>query len=141
VSVLAEVARRAAADSPLWLEALVHEDAPPAFAGACPPSHLLGIEMIYEGYLLHGGRSRLFSHDDPDLALLTGDYLYAAGLAEICATGDLEAVRDLAELISACARAQAEGQADQAALWRDTVAEIGRRRAFVVAAPPPGTSG
>ena len=126
MSVLAEVARRAAADSPLWLEALVHEDAPPAFAGACPPSHLLGIEMIYEGYLLHGGRSRLFSHDDPDLALLTGDYLYAAGLREICATGDLEAVGALAALISRCARNQGDGSGGDDALWDETVASLSR---------------
>jgi len=128
VSVLAEVARRAAADSPLWSAALVARDGQPEFAGSCPGSHLLGVEMIYEGYLLHRGRSRLFSQEDPELALLTGDYLYAAGLTEICSTGDLDAVRELAELISACARAQAEGELDQAGLWRDTVARLGAAR-------------
>jgi hypothetical protein len=127
VSVLAEVARRAAADSPLWRAALVRDDGPPAFAGACPESHVLGVEMIYEGYLLHRGRSRLFSHEDADLALLTGDYLYAAGLAEVCGTGDLDAVQELAALISACARGQAEGDGDEAELWRRTVARIGQR--------------
>ena len=84
--------------------------------------------MIYEGYLLHRGRSRLFSQADPELALLTGDYLYAAGLTEICATGDLDAVRELAELISACAHSQAEGDGDQAQLWRETVARLGAVR-------------
>jgi hypothetical protein len=128
MSVLAQVARRAAADSPLWRAALVAHDATPEFEGSCPGSHLLGVEMIYEGYLLHRSRSRLFSQDDPDLALLTGDYLYAAGLTEICATGDLNAVRDLAELISACARGQAEGEPDQAGLWRETVARLGTVR-------------
>jgi hypothetical protein len=133
VSVLAEVARRAAADSPLWRDALVRRDAPPVFVDACPDSHLLGVEMIYEGYLLHRGRSRLFSHDDADLALLTGDYLYAAGLAEVCATGDLEAVRELAALISACARGQAEGDGDEAERWQRTVARIGQRRPVALA--------
>jgi hypothetical protein len=128
VSVLAEVAQRAAADSPLWRDSLVAADAQPEFAGACPASHLLGVEMIYEGYLLHRGRSRLFSHDDPDLALLTGDYLYAAGLVEICATGDVDAVRELAELISACARSQAEGDGDEAGLWRAAMSRLGAAR-------------
>ncbi|MGN6380810.1 MAG: hypothetical protein ACTHNU_17800 [Gaiellales bacterium] len=128
MSILREVARRAAADSPLWRASLVRDDAPAQFEGRCPSSHLLGVEMIYEGYLLHRGRSRLFSHDDPDLALLTGDYLYAAGLTEICTTGDLDAVRDLAELISACACSQAEGTDDAPELWERTVAGLAASR-------------
>jgi hypothetical protein len=127
VSVLREVADRAAAESPLWAEALLPpaEAGTPRFAGRCPDRHLLGVEMIYEGYLLHYGRSRLFSQADPDLALLTGDYLYAAGLREICATGDLGAVRALAGLISRCARNQGDGRGgDDAALWDETVAGL-----------------
>ena len=81
--------------------------------------------MIYEGHLLHRGRSRLFSQADPDLALLTGDHLYAAGLREICASGDLAAVGALAELISACARDQGDGRLDtDEALWDATVAGL-----------------
>jgi hypothetical protein len=127
VSVLREVADRAAAESPLWAGALLPaaEAGQPRFAGRCPDQHLLGVEMIYEGYLLHYGRSRLFSQADPDLALLTGDYLYAAGLREICATGDLGAVGALAGLISRCARNQGDGHgADDAALWDETVAAL-----------------
>ncbi|HEX5261755.1 MAG TPA: hypothetical protein VFW18_09780 [Gaiellales bacterium] len=117
MTVLAEVARRAAAESPLWAGALVATDGETAFAGVCPDGHLLGLEMIYEGHLLHRGRSRLFSQDDRDLALLTGDYLYAAGLVEVCRTGDLEAVRALAELISETSRAAAEGDPEDRSLW------------------------
>jgi hypothetical protein len=127
VSVLAEVADRAAAESPLWAGALVPSarSGRARFAGRCPDQHLLGVEMIYEGYLLHYGRSRLFSQADADLALLTGDYLYAAGLREICATGDLGAVEALATLISRCARNQGDGRgADDAALWDETVAGL-----------------
>jgi hypothetical protein len=127
VSVLQEVADRAAAESPLWAGALLPRAAAgkPRFAGRCPEHHLLGVEMIYEGYLLHYGRSRLFSQADPDLALLTGDYLYAAGLREICASGDLVAVEALAQLISRCARNQGDGRAaDDAALWDETVAAL-----------------
>ena len=127
MSVLREVADRAAADSPLWERALLPDARAgrPHFAGRCPERHLLGVEMIYEGYLLHYGRSRLFSQADADLALLTGDYLYAAGLSEICATGDLQAVGALATLISRCARNQADGAGDaDPALWDETVAAL-----------------
>ena len=118
--VLDEIRTRAAADSPLWAAALVDGDAPPpAFAGRLPASHLLGVEMIREGYLMHHGQARLFSQDDADLSLLTGDYLYAAGLVEICGTGDLAAVETLAELIAACSRARGEGRplAEDEPLW------------------------
>jgi len=127
VSVLRAVADRAAADSPLWARALLPRPRTvrPRFADTCPERHLLGVETIYEGYLLHYGRSRLFSQDDADLALLTGDYLYAAGLSEICATGDLPAVQALAALISGCARNQGDGAgAKDAALWDETVASL-----------------
>jgi hypothetical protein len=129
VSVLQEVADRAAADSALWARALLPSSgaATPRFRGRCPERHLLGVEMIYEGYLLHYGRSRLFSQADADLALLTGDYLYAAGLSEICATGDLAAVDALADLISRCARNQGDGAAaDDPALWEATIALLGQ---------------
>ena len=127
MSVLREVADRAAAESPLWAGALLPaaKAGEPRFAGRCPDRHLLGVEMIYEGYLLHYGRSRLFCQNDADLALLTGDYLYAAGLREICATGDLGAVGALAALISSCARNQGDGRgADDAALWDETVRSL-----------------
>ena len=98
MSVLETVAERAAAASPLWAAALLPEPRGDLrFSGRCPDRHLLGVETIYEGYLLHHGTSRLFEQDDRELALLTGDYLYAAGLREICATGDLHAVGALAD--------------------------------------------
>ncbi len=125
--VLDEIRTRAAADSPLWAAALVEGEAPqPAFAGRLPASHLLGVEMIREGYLMHHGRARLFSQDDPDLSLLTGDYLYAAGLVEICGTGDLAAVETLAELIAACSRARGERRplAEDEALWDTALAKL-----------------
>ena len=41
---------------------------------------------------------------DADLALLAGDYLYALGLERLAALGDLEAVRELSDLISLSAQ-------------------------------------
>jgi len=125
VSVLEQIQARAAADSPLWASALLPGDAPAAeYQGRCPDSHLLGVEMIREGYLLHGGRSRLFAQADRDLALLTGDYLYAAGLVEICGMGDLAAVAALAELISDCASDRGEGVGDDEDRWTATLAAL-----------------
>ncbi len=127
MTVLAEIARRAAADSPLWAGALRSGDAPqPRFAGRSPDRYLLGDEMILEAYLLHYGQSRLFRQDDAYLALLTGDYLYAAGLVEICGTGDLRAVADLAELISRCAVRRGDATpGDDDDLWERTVSSLG----------------
>jgi hypothetical protein len=124
---MAEIRRRTAADSPLWAQALLPGDVPDAdFADRCPATHLLGVEMIREGYLLHRGRSRLFRQDDQDLALLTGDYLYAGGLVEICQTGDIDAVVALARLISRASRDLGEGDVRSGErLWAETVAGLG----------------
>ena len=78
------------------------------------------VEAIREGWLLHSeGRGRLVAPDDPDLALLAGDRLYALGLEKLAAAGDLDAIRALADVISQCAQSHAEGDpslADEA--WR-----------------------
>ena len=78
------------------------------------------VEAIREGWLLHSeGRSRTLAPDDPDLALLGGDRLYALGLERLAADGDLAAIRLLADLISECARSHAEGDPNLAhAAWR-----------------------
>ncbi len=125
--VMEQIRRRAAAESPLLAGALRGGDAPePRYAGRCPERYLLGVEMIREGYMLHDGSSALFGQDDPDLALLTGDYLYAAGLVEICATGDVAAVRTLARLIAECSarRGDRDVQSDEP-LWDEAVAALG----------------
>jgi hypothetical protein len=78
----------------------------------------LVVELIREGYLVHYGAGRLVRTDDPDLALLAGDRLYALGLARLAALGDLAAVARLADLIAACAEAHAAGEPELAeAAW------------------------
>ena len=74
----------------------------------------LVVAAVREGHLLHLGRPEVVTGADPDLALLAGDRLYALGLEKLAAMGDLEAVGVLAGLISACARAQAEGRPELA---------------------------
>jgi hypothetical protein len=67
------------------------------------------LEAIYEAYLTHYGSPRAFETMDSDLALLAGDSLYALGLERLAEAGDLDAVGELASLISACAQAESEG--------------------------------
>jgi hypothetical protein len=89
-----------------------------------PPSRWEGeraftLEAVYEGFLLHYREPRAFEGMDPDLGLLAGDSLYALGLERLAEAGDLAAVAALADLISACAQAQAEGRPEEAErLWR-----------------------
>lgn len=81
-------------------------------------ARLFVLEAVYEGYLLHYGRPRLFEGMDEDLRLLAGDALYALGLARLAESGDLPAVAELADLISRSAQVHAEGRGDEAAaLW------------------------
>lgn len=123
------LAAEAAAESPLWAESLRPVDERenvPVFSLLCEEQFALGVETIYEGYLLHYGRSRLFDPADADTALLLGDYLYAHGLVRVAATGSVSAVHDLAELISLCAQARADGRNGEAAAWAATAALLGR---------------
>jgi hypothetical protein len=78
------------------------------------------VEAVREGYLLHYDEPRLLGGVDPGLALLAGDYLYALGLECLAGLGDLDAVRELAGLISLSALIHADGPAAGAtadALW------------------------
>jgi hypothetical protein len=84
------------------------------------------LEMILEGSLLHYGAPRLVRGADPDLALLLGDQLYALGLARLAELGDLDAVAELADLISLLAQARAASDRALAdAVWQAGAAAIG----------------
>ena len=123
-----EIAAGAASDSALWADALLPVEErllEPVFSPLAPPELGLGLETIYEGYLVHYGRSRLFGPAGTDTALLLGDYLYAHGLVRVAATGNVAAVADLAELISMCAQARAEGRNGDGAAWAATAARLG----------------
>jgi hypothetical protein len=83
------------------------------------------VEAIREGYLQHYSSGRVVKPDDPDLALLAGDRLYALGLERLAAIGDLEAVAELADVIALCAQAHAEGDASRAdAIWAAGAAAV-----------------
>ena len=125
-----EIASGAAAESTLWADALrptAQREAEPVFSPLLADGRFaLGVETIYEGYLLHYCRSRLFSPPDEDVALLLGDALLAHGLVRVAATGSVEAVGDLAELLSLCAQARADGLDGDAAAWAATCALLGQ---------------
>ena len=91
--------------------------------------YALVVEAVREGYLLHYEQPRLLAGHDPDLALLAGDYLYALGLDRLAALGDTRAVAILSDLISDCARRQAEGDVDSIPdLWREAAASVSTGR-------------
>jgi hypothetical protein len=88
--------------------------------------YALVVEAVREGYLLHYEEPRLLAGHDSDLALLAGDYLYALGLDRLAALEDTRAVAVLSDLISDCARLQAEGETAKIEnLWRQAAEEIG----------------
>ena len=108
-----------AAAGPALVGYAVGEPRADRFSGlAADPTRGFVLEAVYEGYLMHYGRPRLFAGMDPDLRLLAGDALYALGLSRLAESGDLEAVAELSDLISRSAQAQAEGRAGEAeAMW------------------------
>jgi hypothetical protein len=126
--VFDEIAEAAAAESPLWRSALrpaSEWERRTVFSALAPSPYALGLETIYEGYLVHYGRSRLFAPADRDTGVLLGDYLYAHGLVRIAETGDVNAVGDLAELISRCAQLRAEGLDGDGEEWASTSSSLG----------------
>ncbi len=94
--------------------AAVVPDAPADGAGP----YGMVLAAIREGHEQHYGEGRVVRTEDRDLALLAGDRLYALGLALLADRGDLRAVGVLADLISECASAHAEGAPARAeAAW------------------------
>ena len=85
---------------------------PDRFASMANDSRAYVLDAVYEGYLLHYGEPRAFVRMEPDLRLLAGDALYAHALARLAELGDMEAVEELADLISLCAWAEAAGRRD-----------------------------
>jgi hypothetical protein len=124
------IAAQARVESPLWAQAL--RDPPdwePIFSPLAPAHLTLGLETIYEAYLVHYGGSRLFESPGDEERVLLGDYLYAQGLVSVAQAGGVEAVAVMADLISTCAAlraagADSDGDGDA---WIDAVRVLGGR--------------
>ena len=84
------------------------------------------VETIYEGYLLHYDAPRVVRPPEADLGLLAGDRLYALGLARLVKLGDIEAVAELADVITLSALAHAGGNPELAeAVWMAGARAVG----------------
>lgn len=79
----------------------------------------LGVELIYEGWAMHAGAPRLteIAEGEEGLALLIGDWCYAAGLCEVADTGHLDAVAQLAALVADLSASNDELPAQLEARW------------------------
>jgi hypothetical protein len=120
------IAIEAERESSLWHDALrLEPEREPVFSPLGEERYALGLETIYEGYLVHYGHPRLFDPVDEDTALLLGDYLYAHGLVRIAEVGSVEAVADLAELISLCSQLRADSTPGDGAAWAASAALLG----------------
>jgi hypothetical protein len=128
VDPFAVIARGAAEESSVWEAALLPRDERQLvaiFSLLAPPAFGLGVETVYEAYLVHYGTPRLFAAPDTDEAVLLGDYLYAHGLVRIAEAGGVAAVATMAELISRCAALRADGSTGDGEAWVDAVRALG----------------
>jgi hypothetical protein len=126
VTTAQAIAAGARRESPLWADVL--REAPdwePVFSPLAPAEFALGLETVYEAYLVHYGRPRLFDPPGGDEAVLLGDYLYAHGLVRIAEAGGVDAVAALAELISRCAAFRASGEPGDGDAWVDAARALG----------------
>jgi hypothetical protein len=86
----------------------------------------IAVAAVDEGYRLHYASPRALRIDDPDLRLLAGDRLYALGLAQLAAIGDMAAIAELADVISLSAQAHSSGDEELAeAAWLAGATAIG----------------
>ena len=120
-SVVDAIAAGARSESNIWAEALrAAPDWTPVFSPLAPEELALGLETVYEAYLVHYGRPRLFDAPDPDEAILLGGYLDAHGLVRIADAGGV-----LAGLISRCAALRADGLAGDGDAWVEAARALG----------------
>jgi hypothetical protein len=109
---LAELAAQLRAEESVVSARVVEPTAEPALGrlaaagprtAAAAGDYAVVVESVREGFLLHYGEPRIVVGADRDLRLLAGDYLYALGLDRLAGLGDLDAVRELSDLITLAA--------------------------------------
>jgi hypothetical protein len=122
------IAADAGAESPLWAAALrppTEQEPVAVFSTLAPEAFALGLETVYEAYLVHYGKSRLFAAGEESERVLLGDYLYAHGLVRISEAGGVDAVAAMAELISSCASLRAGGEDGDGEAWVAAARSLG----------------
>jgi hypothetical protein len=126
VSTAETIVGEARRENPLWAAALrTDPEWEPVFSPLAPDRFALGLETIYEAYLVHYGRPRLFAAGEESERVLLGDYLYAHGLVRVSDAGGVDAVAAMAELISRCASLRAAGAAGDGDAWVDATRSLG----------------
>jgi hypothetical protein len=120
------IAAGARSESEVWGRALREESNwSPVFSPLAPSELALGLETVYEAYLVHYGDPRLFAPPDADEAVLLGDYLSAHGLVRVAEAGGVPAVAVLAELIARCSALRADDAGGDGDAWLDAVRALG----------------
>jgi hypothetical protein len=128
VTAFQTIADDALAESSVWGAALLPSEERQLVAVFSPlaPAHLaLGLETVYEAYLVHYGTPRLFDSPPGDDAILLGDYLYAHGLVRIAESGGVPAVAVMADLIARCAAQRADGAPGDGDAWVEAARALG----------------
>jgi hypothetical protein len=126
LSVVDEIVAGVRAESAVWAASL--RDDPewePVFSPLAPARFAAGLETVYEAYLTHYGRPRLFAPPDGDEAVLLGDYLYAHGLVRIAEAGGVDAVAAMSELITRCASLRADSAPGDGDAWVEAAQALG----------------
>ena len=129
-AALEELAATIAAVSPDWAGVVVGEPASGAAiaSGDLPGELRLGVEAIREGWLLHRGAARVVAGASPDLALLIGDWCYAAGLGIVTDHGSLDDVATLAELVADLSSRPEASLDELEARWTQAYATLAAHR-------------
>ena len=128
MTLFESISAGARSESPVWGAALrADPDWEPVFSRLAPDALALGLETVYEAYLVHYGRPRLFAPVGEDEAVLLGDYLYAHGLVRIAEAGGVPAVAVMADLIARCASLRADGSTGDGDVWVDAARALGGR--------------
>jgi hypothetical protein len=128
MDVFERILAAASHESPIWASAVrpSHlQQQMAVFSPLAPAVFELGLETVYEAYLVHYGRPRLFEPGGESERILLGDYLYAHGLVQIAEAGGVDAVAAMAELISRCAALRATGSAGDGEAWVDAARTLG----------------
>jgi hypothetical protein len=120
------IAADARGESPLWAKALREPPAwEPVFSPLAPQRFTLGLETVYEAYLVHYGEPRLFNSPGAEERVLLGDYLYAHGLVRIAEAGGVDAVAVMADLIATCAALRAAHGDGDGDAWVEAARRLG----------------
>jgi hypothetical protein len=128
--VFAQIVDAARGESELWARAALPAGCGrllAVFSALAPPPLALGLETVYEAYLVHYGRPRLFDPPMGGEQVLLGDYLYAHGLVRIAEAGGVAAVATMADLISQCAALRAAGEGGDGEAWVQAARALGGR--------------